>query len=535
MATIFGGRWKITSGPGLGQGGQGHVFPVADLTGEHDGDFALKRLMNKARFARFRNEVLGATRAGHPNVIKLVDHSPIDAPSEADAFLVMPIAKGGDLGKPDRLSLYTHQVEATLQVAKQVASGLRAAHAKGVIHRDVKPANILFTGAGHDLWLADFGLCLLVDDANRPTEMGEVVGPRAFIAPELEGGGKQEATAAADIYSLGKVIYYMLTGGVIIPRERGHEAEYRQFFETESERLRHLGLLVDQMVCPLGRRLDSVDKILARLDDIETWDRRAKLIPTSSAGLASIEKLRRQSLETVRIRAEDADARTQERTILNNVTTSFVAWAHAELEKLAVIVDDGAGLKTSVAPIADAAPWRPRSSGQSYFAFSAGVQLSVTPPASGIAFTHQFQVRLARPGTMSITFSSGPQGSTSAPQPVRDQDLVALFCYERSVEAKTRQSPRVTGFISQRSAIGGSRQLLVDPKAGTYAGRRPGRSVIAVRVEPVMSSFLGDATQRAMFKASQWPGCIPDLDALLAEASEVFFDFITTPSRKLGA
>jgi serine/threonine protein kinase len=83
----------------------------------------------------------------------------------------------------------------------------------------VKPENILFENDGDHVWLSDFGICLIADQSTRHTEPGEVVGPVVFMAPELEGGGQLDVTADTDIYSLGKVIYYMLTGGVRLPRE----------------------------------------------------------------------------------------------------------------------------------------------------------------------------------------------------------------------------------------------------------------------------------------------------------------------------
>jgi serine/threonine protein kinase len=211
MAKIYGERWQITDSPVLGEGGQSHVFPCVDLHGEYKGEFALKRIKNPNRTDRFKNEIEAIKRLNNSNVIKLIDHSALDSPTiEAKQFLVTPIARGGDLSKQDRVSLYKGSVDAVLQVAIQMASGLEAAHDAGIIHRDIKPENILFIGAGHDLWISDFGICLICA-RGRLTPADEVVGPRAFMAPELEDGGQLDVSPAADVYSLGKVIYYMIS------------------------------------------------------------------------------------------------------------------------------------------------------------------------------------------------------------------------------------------------------------------------------------------------------------------------------------
>jgi serine/threonine protein kinase len=90
--------------------------------------------------------------------------------------------------------------------------------------------------------LSDFGICL-IREAPRITETTEVVGPRAFMAPELEDGSRLDVTPAADVYSLGKVIYYMLSGGMTLPRERLNEQQFRRIFD-KGERYRLLELLL---------------------------------------------------------------------------------------------------------------------------------------------------------------------------------------------------------------------------------------------------------------------------------------------------
>lgn len=237
MAKVYGERWQLVDRPELGRGGQGMVFRVKDQSGAHQGEFALKRVPDVNRRKQFLNEIEAIKRLtnpeshqAHPNVISLIDHSALDDTGKPEMqFLVMPIANGGDLGDVGRLSLYKDSIDAVLQVAKQVAGALSAAHAAKIIHRDVKPENILFTGRGHELWLSDFGICL-IREAPRVTEPPEVMGPRAFMAPELEQGGQLDVRPSADIYSLGKVIFYMVSGGGILPRDRIHEEQFRKVF-----------------------------------------------------------------------------------------------------------------------------------------------------------------------------------------------------------------------------------------------------------------------------------------------------------------
>lgn len=274
MAKIYGGRWEVIRP--VGQGGQAHVYAVKDLTGEHPDEMALKALQNVKRRDRFIKEAKAGLRLNHGNIVRVVDHSTLgdDFEDKERQFLVMPYAKGGPLSS--RAALYKGSVDTTLTVAEHLASALECAHAAGVIHRDVKPANILFAGPDHHCLLADFGLCLLVDDEHRPTEIGEAVGPRAFMAPELEDGGQLDVTEAADLYSLGKVLYYMYSGGTVLPRERHREAKFA-IWDGSGIRSEALANLLDRLICPLNRRIPKAGEVLAELRRIRDLDLRSGL------------------------------------------------------------------------------------------------------------------------------------------------------------------------------------------------------------------------------------------------------------------
>jgi serine/threonine protein kinase len=330
---LYGDRWRLLGS--LGQGGQSHVFRVEDVNGEWPGQYALKRVCSPRRHERFRREVDAIKTLNHPSVITLIDHSALDDQSAAadGQFLVMPIAKGGDLSKPDRLKLYGSDLHAVLQVAKQVAAGLAVAHAKGIIHRDIKPENILFVDASHDVWITDFGICL-IRGGERVTETGEAVGARSFMAPELEGGGVLDVTCSADIYSLGKLIFYMYSGGKIIPRETIQDSQFDAIFQS-SEPARRLRILLAQMICPIQDRLKTIEDVVTRLNAIQAWERNALSLPIGPSGFQLIEFLQNDSQVAAKKEREQSAALEKRAQIISTVKESFDVWIKGCLKKTA--------------------------------------------------------------------------------------------------------------------------------------------------------------------------------------------------------
>jgi hypothetical protein len=127
-------------------------------------------------------------------------------------YIVMPEAAGSI---EDFADTFRDRPEVCLEVLEGILDGLVAAHDKGIVHRDLKPANILFMDRSvREPLIADFGVCLLreTSDEDRVTEVGETVGARYFMAPEQERGGVADVSPSADLYALGKLLYYMLTG-----------------------------------------------------------------------------------------------------------------------------------------------------------------------------------------------------------------------------------------------------------------------------------------------------------------------------------
>jgi serine/threonine-protein kinase len=190
----------------IGRGGHGEVFrAVHRLTGA---TVALKVLStafvdDPELVRRFQHEGALQRRLGSmPHVV------PVHDVGEADegAYIAMELIEGPDLAtvlKAGRLTL-----ERTLNLLQQVAAALDAAHAAGMVHRDVKPQNILIAD-GDQVFLGDFGLALTAD-TTRVTSTGHIVGTLPYLAPELIQGKAE--TGAADVYALACVLYECLAG-----------------------------------------------------------------------------------------------------------------------------------------------------------------------------------------------------------------------------------------------------------------------------------------------------------------------------------
>lgn len=209
MATRY-GRWE-TIGT-LDQGGQAHVFLVKDASKELAGQFALKRLRNAERIDLFEREIGAVRKIQHPNMLRVVDY---DLQGKKP-YYVAEYCEGGSLEKIGAAT-YRGNLRKTVEVLLPIISAIEAAHAAGVVHRDVKPANILFRATGEPV-LGDFGICHVEGD-QRITRTDEAMGSRDYIAPEMEAGRREPVTGAVDVYALGKVMYWMVSGGKPFARE----------------------------------------------------------------------------------------------------------------------------------------------------------------------------------------------------------------------------------------------------------------------------------------------------------------------------
>jgi eukaryotic-like serine/threonine-protein kinase len=211
-SNFAGGRYRVERT--LGRGGMSVVYlahdeslqrPVAVkvLAAELGDDDTFRR--------RFLREARLAGRLSHPNIVQVYDAGETD---DQRPYIVMELVPGrtvADCGKLDPGEVIT--------LAVQACAGLQHAHDAGLVHRDVKPGNLLLRDDGV-LKIADFGIARAAE-ATQLTQLGTVLGTAAYLAPEQAAG--ETVTAQADIYSLGAVLYELLTGRT--PHESGSLAE----------------------------------------------------------------------------------------------------------------------------------------------------------------------------------------------------------------------------------------------------------------------------------------------------------------------
>ena len=207
MPTSFAnGRYQVKKF--LGEGGKKKVYLVHDKVLDRDVAFALikaEKLDDGTRL-RFSREAQVMGRLGdHPNIMTIYDVGD----EKGQPYIVLPLMPKGDveslIEKAPERSL---PIEQAVGIARAVCRGLEYAHAKGIIHRDIKPGNVWLSGDG-TVKLGDFGLALAVD-MSRLTNEGMMVGTYYYMPPEQAMGG--EVTAKADLYSLGAMLYEMVTG-----------------------------------------------------------------------------------------------------------------------------------------------------------------------------------------------------------------------------------------------------------------------------------------------------------------------------------
>src|SRR5258705_1972996 len=256
----------------VGRGGQGVVFRARQKSLNRT--VALKVISlgqwaSKAHLKRFRLEAEAAARLEHPGIV------PIHEVGERDGscYFSMKFIEGGQLDEVARLEPMPirHAVELIAKVARTV----HYAHEHGILHRDIKPGNILLDAKGEP-HLTDFGLARLVESESSVTHTLDVLGTPSYMAPEQAVGNNAAVSSVTDVYGIGAVLYQLLTGQPPFAGGATYET-IKLLLDTEPKKPRLLNPKIDRdlsTICLKCLEKDPKRRYLSALDlaeDLERW------------------------------------------------------------------------------------------------------------------------------------------------------------------------------------------------------------------------------------------------------------------------
>jgi len=192
----------------IGRGGQGVVFRARQKSLNR---FVALKVINlgqwatKAHVKRFRREAEAAARLEHPSIVPIYEVGERDG----SCYFSMKFVEGGQLDEVVRRAPMS--VRQAAELIAKVARTVHYAHEHGILHRDIKPGNILLDANGEP-HLTDFGLARLVETESSVTQTLDVLGTPSYMAPEQAVGNNAAVSSATDVYGLGAVLYQLLTG-----------------------------------------------------------------------------------------------------------------------------------------------------------------------------------------------------------------------------------------------------------------------------------------------------------------------------------
>src|SRR6516164_8724501 len=189
----------------LGEGGMGVVYRARHVGLDRLVALKLLRGCSSKRLARFRAEALADARLQHAHVVQIFEIGE----HQGQPYLALELLEGGSLEAKLAGQPQTPRHAATL--VGVLARAIQYAHTRGIVHRDMKPSNVLLTAEG-TVKIADFGLAKFVQATDGHTQEGDLVGTPHYMAPEQTSGALEAVGPTADVYSLGVILYEMLTG-----------------------------------------------------------------------------------------------------------------------------------------------------------------------------------------------------------------------------------------------------------------------------------------------------------------------------------
>src|SRR5262245_11268780 len=256
----------------VGRGGQGVVFRARQKSLNRT--VALKVISlgqwaSKAHLKRFRLEAEAAARLEHPGIV------PIHEVGERDGscYFSMKFVEGGQLDEVARRE--PMPIRRAVELIAKVARTVHYAHEHGILHRDIKPGNILLDQKGEP-HLTDFGLARLVESESSVTHTLDVLGTPSYMAPEQATGNNAAVSSATDVYGLGAVIYQLLTGQPPFAGGATYET-IKLLLDTEPRQPRLLNPKIDRDLSTICLKCLEKDpkcrysSALALAEDLECW------------------------------------------------------------------------------------------------------------------------------------------------------------------------------------------------------------------------------------------------------------------------
>ena len=256
----------------VGRGGQGVVFRARQKSLNRT--VALKVISlgqwaSKAHLKRFRREAEAAAGLDHPSIVPIYEVGERDG----SCYFSMKFVEGGQLDEVVRRAPMSIRQAAEL-IAK-VARTVHYAHEHGILHRDIKPGNILLDAKGEP-HLTDFGLARLVESESTVTRTLEVMGTPSYMAPEQAVGNNAAVSSATDVYGLGAVLYQLLTGQPPFAGGTTYET-IKLLLDTEPRQPRLLNPKIDRDLSTICLKCLEKDpkrrysSALALAEDLERW------------------------------------------------------------------------------------------------------------------------------------------------------------------------------------------------------------------------------------------------------------------------